>query len=292
MFRRRARLVDYIFLFSGLYLLIYNITGFFRSRLGVANVLWGALGALIIYEVFRRLEKKSSMGISTTGVSDPTPSSSSPTNNQMSKNFWNYFPIILLFINVILAILAWSYTTSEIGLGVVYLFLHIALMVLAIPPVVFAFLGRFKKTANVLSFLFLAPAIVAVIFLFVIIPISYKNNVANIELRYATIQSTTHIPLAVDQSKVLIDGNNVIRVIGINRTDLYTDFERVFTDKVINAGIPIQVKIAPGAYSVDFIARPEDSQFKLKNGEHYLLIEGDVTVNGETVNEDWVKKNL
>lgn len=181
LFRKHAHIWDFLLLILGFVLLgesVINIIKFLTDQSGVASVmrmgdvLWGGLGGLIIFEIFHQLEKKE--------LTEQEKASNNPQNNNFSnekitsyepekKTFSNYFPLILLIINIIFIIILWGngIIKGNIGLEGMFLFIHLMLVFFAIPPTIFAFLGRFKKTANVFSCIFLLPPLLMTIVIMV-----------------------------------------------------------------------------------------------------------------------------
>lgn len=166
LFIKQAHIFDFILLLIGLFLLITNIIGFFNSEVGLFNILWGLLGFVIIEEVFRRLHKKAILE----NPQSPEVISGVKENTevlpQKPKNFWNYFPLILFVINIVIVILANNELKYDLS-GVI-LIIPIVLMFFSFPVVVFAILGKYKIFSIITASICLIPSILGYIFLFII----------------------------------------------------------------------------------------------------------------------------
>lgn len=155
LFRKRGHVSHFFLLALGFLLLTINIIGFFSSKLGIGNILWGGLGAVIIIEVFQNLKSKE--------VSGQEQTQEIPFIQQ-KRNFWSFLPLILFIPNVVIAIEVWS--QPNLGLEAVLFIIHLVLMFFSIPAAIFAYLGRFKVASNIIAVLLLLPPIIIFIYPF------------------------------------------------------------------------------------------------------------------------------
>lgn len=257
----------------------------------MVSVMWVLLIITIVGLVFRSLKKRAVKDINNNQVFSKN---QSPAIEQQPRNFWNYFPLVLFIINTVAAIMVYiSFHASAEGFGAIVFFVWLFLIFCSVPAVIMPLLGRFKTISNIFAIIFLMPGLLFI--LFVLSAPTWNSHVAKqTSAKIQSLNNKIYVPVDVKRGQIDIGGNNLIRLDGIASlpSEQVDEFEKVFREKVINAHIPITTILSPDAYTVYFTAgKAEKNMASLKQGEKYFMVVGNIMVNGEVVDTNWLDKN-
>jgi len=242
----------------------------------------------------------SSNGWSSQNIEEGFKSIDNSTPLKGKKNFWVFFPLILSLLSIISFFPALSSNLSLLGFFVLLGFLYS--LIPAIIGIIFSvilFLNpkrTLKITFNIISTLVLVPIIylnfVAYWFVHVTGPAMDVQYHEEVKSELATINGKSFIPLAVNNNlDVLLPGNIIIRdakMLNLNKSDII-GFDEIFKKEIIDKKKEVQVVLDGAPYTVVFTAGPSDSW--LEQGKSYRLVEGNLSVDGQIIDQNFILSN-
>ncbi len=216
-------------------------------------------------------------------------------SNSKDRNFWAYYPLILVFINL-LFLMPGFVNSGELGLmGVPFLF-NIYIIISAIPPIIIllAFPIRIIKIIfNIAASLIFLPIIFIFIFFLVGLPVlsnQYQKNTSEV---ITEINNNSYIPLGVDSQNVLLPGNIMVEILSGNFYEIYEiyGFSDVFEKEIIEKKKSVTLITGDDPYTIEFLAKSEHLSL-LNMGEKYRFVRGELFLNDKPIDEKWLWEYL
>ena len=212
--------------------------------------------------------------------------------SERNRNFWAYYLLVLVVINLLFLIPALLQSSKLELLGIPVL-INLYFIFSALPFVIVILIWPIKILKNIIntiaSFIFI-PIILLYIFFTVGVPVlSNQIEQKNSQIE-SSINNKSFIPLAFHDTEILLPGNIIFNVMYISSYKQICQFRYLFLQEVIEKKEPITIIIPNGAYTSTFIADKKEPW--LSEGQKYIAAEGNIKLGDQLINSLWLNNNI
>lgn len=209
--------------------------------------------------------------------------------NKGKRNFWAYYPSILILINLVFLVPALLQGNKLELMGIPVL-INLYFVFSALPFAVVLLIWPVKVLKivfNTIASIVFIPIIFAYLFIHVAVPILSNQYEKDTTQTISDINGKSFIPLAVHGSDILLPGNVVIRLKWLNETSDINTFGNIFQKEVIEKRKEVITVLGSNPYTITDIAR-KNNLWGLPENQEFRLIEGDLKIGDQMIDKNFI----
>jgi len=211
-----------------------------------------------------------------------------------NRNFWAYYPLVLVLINVAFLIPAFL-QFDKLEMAGIPVLLNIYAIFSALPFVIILLIWpqkTLKIISGIVASLIFLPIIFMLLFLEVGAPILSDKYEEDTAQKVTELNTKAFIPIGLDENNdVLLPDNILVRLTKLdsNFITLY-GFANVFKKEIIEKQQLLILSTGSRPYTIMFTADGKDAL--LEKGKEYRLIEGDLKIGNQSIDKNWLWQKL